>query len=80
MSKPSRELIDELRREKIERAKQMGPIDRILAGPDLFDYACWTTMLGIHSQNPGITDAQALNILRERLAKREKREQMEITP
>lgn len=37
---PTKELIDELRRESIERARRTKPADKLMQGPKLFDLAC----------------------------------------
>lgn len=49
------------------RARQTPGEKKMLAGPDLFDYACEVAMAGIRWQNPGISAQSAREILRERL-------------
>ncbi len=67
---PTKELVDEIYRERVLRARAT-PIDqKFLAGADLFEYACRLTCDGIRHQNPGIDEAQVQQILRERLALR----------
>jgi hypothetical protein len=66
---PTQELIDDIYREKVLRARRMTPSARIMAGPRLFDYACKMTLAGIRHQYPGTDDRRALEILRERIAK-----------
>lgn len=53
--------------EEVERARHQSPEEKLRLGPDLFDYACEITLAGIRWQNPGISDEQALDILRQRL-------------
>ena len=65
---PTPELLAQLDREDIEQARRMTPEQRMLAGAELFDYACRITMSGIRAQNPGADDATVLRILRERIA------------
>lgn len=65
---PTLELIEELDREEVERARAMPPAEKLIAGARLFDYACSITMAGIRKQFPKADEAEALEILRERLA------------
>jgi hypothetical protein len=60
-------LIDELYREEILEARAMSPEDKILAGQQLFEAACRVTLAGIRHENPGASEEQCLEILRQRL-------------
>ena len=60
-------LIDELYREELREARTMAPEQKILAGQQLFEGACRMTLAGIRNQNPGASEAQCLEILRQRL-------------
>ena len=71
---PTAELIDELRREDRAQAREMTPSQKLRAGGDLFDDACRWTLAGIRRDRPGISDAEALEELRRRLARAEARE------
>lgn len=71
---PTRELLDQLRREEIEDARRLTVAQKLALGGDLFDYACGITLSGIKFQNPGINDADAMKELRRRLALAEARE------
>ena len=62
------------RHDKIESARAMDPIEKLFAGADLFAYACEITLMGIHSENPSMSEAEARVELRRRLAIRAKRE------
>jgi hypothetical protein len=64
---PSQDLIDQLNREDLEQAMSMTPEQRLLAGGDLFDYACEITKAGIRAQYPAADNATVLSILRDRL-------------
>ena len=64
---PTKELIDQLRREEIEDARQLTVEQKLLLGGDLFDFACEATLSGIRMQHPGISHEAALRVLRERL-------------
>lgn len=61
------ELIAKLRREEIEDARRLSVEQKLTLGGDLFESACQVTLSGIRMQNPGITDEQAMEILRQRL-------------
>jgi hypothetical protein len=67
-----RKLADELYRERVRAARQMSPEEKLLAGEELFDYACAITLAGIRNQFPEATEEQRLKILEERLAWRER--------
>jgi len=60
-------LIDELYREELREARAMPAAEKILAGQRLFEAACRITLAGIRNQNPGATEEQCLEILRQRL-------------
>ena len=64
---PTRELIDELYREKVRRAREMSPEEKLLAGPRLFDFGCRIMTDGIRHQNPGITEEEVERLLQQRL-------------
>ena len=72
---PTRELVDEIYRERVLRAREMSPEEKLLAGPRLFEMACRITMDGIRSQNPELDEARVRQILIKRLALRERLEQ-----
>lgn len=65
---PTPELIEQLRRDKIEAAKRMTPEQKLAAGAELFDMACEVALAGIRMQHPGISDEAAGQKLRDRLA------------
>jgi hypothetical protein len=65
-------LIDELYREEILDARAMPPEDKLLAGEELFHYACGITLLGIENQFPEADEAERRRILEERLALQQK--------
>jgi hypothetical protein len=78
MTQPTPELIANLHRDKLDRARRMSPEEKFTAGPRLFSYACQITLAGIRAQFPGIDEAAARAILRERLAWQRRREEQEI--
>jgi hypothetical protein len=57
----------QLDRDEPDWAAEMSAADRFIAGARLFDAACRVTMAGIRKQHPAATDAEVLQILRERL-------------
>jgi hypothetical protein len=74
MDEEIRRLADEIYREKIRAARMMTPEQKLLAGAQLFDYACRITLSGIRSQNPDASEERVQEILRERLALAERLE------
>jgi hypothetical protein len=68
-------LTEELYRERVTEASLMPPEEKLLAGEELFDYACSITLAGIRDQNPGLSEEECLRILEERLDLRERMEQ-----
>jgi hypothetical protein len=71
---PTKELIDQLRREDIEQARSMTFEQKFLAGAELFDYACAITKSGIRMQNPQFTEEQVMDELRRRIDAASRRE------
>jgi hypothetical protein len=78
MSEPTKQLIDDIYRNRVLEARRASPEERLFAGPRMFDYACRITLQGIRNQHPGIDDAEAWAILRKRLAIRTRREERGI--
>ena len=72
---PVQKLAEALYCERLVEARTMAPEDKLLAGEELFDYACAITLAGIRDQFPGLNDEECLRILEERLALREQMEQ-----
>jgi hypothetical protein len=69
-----RKLADDLYRERVAEARAMSPEEKLLAGEELFDYACAITLAGIRNQFPGVSEEEALKILEDRLELRERME------
>jgi hypothetical protein len=67
---PLQELIDSLYLERVRRARQMTPEEKLLGGPQLFDMACRITRAGIRHQFPDADDQQVEKILAQRIALR----------
>jgi len=68
-------LAEDLYRERVADARVMPAEEKLLAGEELFDYACSITLAGIRDQVPGLSDQECLRILEERLDLRERMEQ-----
>lgn len=65
---PTQELIDEIYRSKVLRARAMSPEERMLDGPRLFEMGCEITRAGIRAQHPNADEAEVERILKDRLA------------
>lgn len=65
---PTLELIDDIYRERVLRARRTPPAEKLLDGPRLFARACRLMMAGIRQQFPDADERRAKEILRERLA------------
>jgi hypothetical protein len=63
---------DELFWDKVRRARLMSPEEKLLSGMRLHESACRATLDGIRDQHPGISDADALTMLKARIALRRK--------
>jgi hypothetical protein len=72
---PYAALAEELYRERVLRARRTPPEQKLLAGEELFEYACSITMAGIRNQFPEASEGECREILRQRLALRERMEE-----
>ena len=68
-------LAEELYRERVVEARAMPSEEKLLAGEELFEYACAITLAGIRNQFPGLSEAECLQRLEQRLELRERMEQ-----
>ena len=64
---PTRELIDELYREEVLRARSMSGEEKLLEGARLFDRACRLMVDGIRNEFPEADEVRIQQLLRERL-------------
>jgi len=69
--------IDELYRERVREAREMPAEEKLLAGEELFEYACSITLAGIRNQFPNASEEDCQRILQERLDLRERMENRE---
>jgi len=65
---PTEQLIDELYRERVLRARETPPEEKLLAGPRLFERACRIMTDGIRDECPEADEEQVREILAQRLA------------
>ncbi len=71
---PTQEMIDEMYRDRVLRARATPPEEKLMDGARLFDWACSITSAGIRRQFPDADDARVLEILKDRLALRRRLE------
>ena len=64
---PTQELVDEIFRDRILRAREMSPDEKFYAGAQLFERACQIMVAGIRNQFPNADEAQVADILEQRL-------------
>lgn len=64
---PSPELIGEIFKGRIHRARRIPPGDKALSGPELFDHVCELMDSGIRSQFPNADEVEVRRIRRQRL-------------
>jgi len=67
-------LAEKLYRERVAEARTMPPEEKLLAGEELFEYACAITLAGIRDESPGLSAEEYLRILEDRLNLRERME------
>jgi len=65
---PSKELIDDLCREQVLRARRTPPEEKLLAGARLFELSCRIMSDGIRDEFPEADEQRVREILLERLA------------
>jgi hypothetical protein len=65
---PTQELIDDIYRERVLRARRMSPEEKFLAGPRMFDRECEIMRNEIRSERPEATEVEVEAILRQKLA------------
>ena len=71
------QLIDDIHRRRVERARRMTPDEKFEAGERLFLMACEVTKDGIRDANPELSEVEVMTVLRQRLALRRKVEESE---
>lgn len=63
---PTQELVDELYRERVRRARATPPEQRLLDGIRLFELSCRIMRDGIRDQYPNADEAQVQDLLTQR--------------
>ncbi len=71
---PTKELIDDIYRERVLRARRTPGAEKLLDGPRLFDWACRITADGIRHQYPDADEQRVQEILAQRVALRRRLE------
>jgi hypothetical protein len=69
---PDSSLVTTLRREEIARGRRMSVEEKLLAGAELFDYACEISKAGIRHDHPEFDERQVLEELRRRIRRGER--------
>jgi hypothetical protein len=64
---PTKELIDDLYRERVLRARRVPIEQKLLAGAELFEGACARMMAGVRMQYPDADEAEVRAIFHRRL-------------
>ena len=64
---PTGTLGDQLYRDEVLAARAMTPEEKLLAGPQLFDFACRIALDGIRNQFPDVDEQRIRQILAERV-------------
>jgi len=64
---PTGTLGDQLYRDDVLAARAMTPEEKLLAGPQLFDFACRIALDGIRNQFPDVDEQRIRQILAERV-------------
>lgn len=59
----SKQLADEIYRNRVRRARAEPPEEKMRDGARLFDYACSISLAGIRHQNPDATEERIYDIL-----------------
>lgn len=71
---PTRQLIDHLHRERVERARRSTASERMLQGAQLFDYGVETMLAGLRARHPGASPDELLQRVRLMLATQKQRQ------
>lgn len=65
--KPTKEVIDRIYRDRVLRARQTPPEEKLLDGARLFDMSCRVMMDGIRHEHPDADEQKVKEILIERV-------------
>ena len=64
---PTQELIDDIYRERVLRARRRPPEQKMMDALELFDLGCAIMMDGIRNQNPGASEEEVQKLLKARI-------------
>jgi len=64
---PTQELLDAIYRDRVLRARQLPPGNKLLAGGELFEQVCDRMRAGLRDENPGADEKTIEELLRRRL-------------
>jgi hypothetical protein len=64
---PTKELIDDIFRQRVLSARQESPEEKLLSGPRLFDFCCRIVADGIRNQFPDADEQRVREILVQRI-------------
>ncbi len=64
---PTQELLDAIYRDRVLRARQVPPGNKLLAGGDLFEQVCDRMRDGLRDENPGVANETVEELLGRRL-------------
>ncbi len=64
---PTQELVDDLYRERVLRAREIPPEQKLSAGARIFEEVCERMAAGLRDENPGADEAAIEHLLRRRL-------------
>lgn len=67
MNREFQTVADAIERDRTLRARRMSVEQRLLQGPELFDYACEASLAGLRAQFPDATADELHRQLRQRL-------------
>jgi len=76
MSAEIRQLANEIHQQRIRDARRMSPIDKLLAGPRLFERACWWMAVGLRNRFPDADESEIQGLIRDRLTLKRQRESL----
>src|SRR6516162_4423167 len=65
---PTQELVDDIYRERVLRARRTPPIEKLLDGPRLFAEVCERMKAGLRDENPGADEDRIRELLLRRIA------------
>jgi hypothetical protein len=68
----TKQMADQVFRQRVLRARAMSPEEKFAAGPRLFEYASEITLSGIRNQHPDADELEVRRIFSERLSLRER--------